>query len=267
MEHIREVIEHSQKLTRLLSNTVKNTEEEAPDESGWGDLPYRPNPHCKVCKGVGKFYSRDDGGKLIYSKFVSCVAPGCLEESFQAYLQGDSQLATKGISSKKQTFETFDRQVKGVKEAFNSFYELAHGKTDLPFLLVYGTTGNGKTHLCQSTTVVLNKRGISTRLYTVADLMAELKESIPNNTTEAEIKLLKECPGLMLDDLGVEYGSMWELSKLEEIIDARYRERLITVLTTNRDLDQISERIVSRFSDPDLGTVVLNKGEDYRRVK
>lgn len=242
-------------------------EDKEPDEGGWGGLPYRPNPNCKVCKGVGKFHPRDNGGMPLYSELVSCTAPGCLEESFQTFLRGDSQLKIKGISSKKQTFETFDRQVKGVREAVNSFYELAHGKTNLPFLLVYGTTGNGKTHLCQATTIVLNKRGIGTQLYTVADLMAQLKVSIPNNTTEKEIKLLKEYPGLILDDLGVEYGSAWELSKLEEVIDARYRERLITVLTTNRDLDQISERIVSRFSDPDVGTVVLNKAEDYRRMK
>lgn len=243
-----------------MTNTTK-------EEDSLEDLDYEPNPDCVVCKGAGRVHPLDDGGKPIFGELVLCTATGCLAESFQAYLRGDSQLKTKGVSSKNQTFETFDRQVKGVKEAFNSFYELAYGETNLSFLLVYGGTGNGKTHLCQAVTIVLNKRGIDARLYTVADLMAKLKESISNNTTEAEVKMLKELPGLILDDLGVEYGSVWELSKIEEIVDARYRAELITVLTTNRDLDQLSERIVSRFSDPAMSKRVLNKADDYRRFK
>ncbi|MBA7590759.1 hypothetical protein ES708_32896 [subsurface metagenome] len=62
-------------------------------------------------------------------------------------------------------------------------------------------------------------------------------------------------------------GSEWELGQLEEIIAIRYRERLFTILTTNRDLTELPERVVSRFKDPDVGRVVLNDGADYRRRK
>lgn len=229
------------------------------------ECSYGPNPYCAVCKGCGRVHPLDDAGKPIFSEVVACQAPGCLHESFLAYKRGEPYLRNKGVSSKHQTFEKFDSQVEGVQEAYRAFYELAHGETELPFLLVYGGVGNGKTHLCEAATIVLNRREIDTWRYTVADLMAKLKESISNNTTEAEIKLLKELPGLILDDLGVEYGTPWELAKIEEILDARYRERLITVLTTNRDLDQVSDRIVSRFSQPDISRCVLNSAKDYRR--
>lgn len=47
----------------------------------------------------------------------------------------------------------------------------------------------------------------------------------------------------------------------------RYREHLFTIMTTNRDLTELPERIVSRFRDPDVGMVVLNEGADYRRLQ
>lgn len=174
-------------------------------------------------------------------------------------------MKTKGVSPRHQSFETFDRRIEGVKETYNAFYELAHGQTELPFLLVYGGVGNGKSHFCSAATIVLNRRGIDARLFTVADLMAKLKDSISTGTIEQEIKHLKEVPALVLDDLGVEYGSSWEMAKIEEIIDARYRNQLITVLTTNRDLDQLPERVVSRFCDPETSRCVLNSAKDYRR--
>jgi DNA replication protein DnaC len=226
---------------------------------------YAPNPYCEKCHGAGVLHPVGEDGKPEFDKVVACSAPGCLAESYKLYKQEGEYLKTKGVSPRRQSFESFDKKIPGVKETYGAFYDLAHGQTKLPFLLVYGGVGNGKSHLCEATTIVLNRRGIDARLYTVADLMARLKDSISTNTAEQEVKHLKEVPALVLDDLGVEYGSSWEMAKIEEIIDARYRNQLITVLTTNRDLDQLPERVVSRFSDPDVSRCVLNGAKDYRR--
>ncbi len=76
------------------------------------------------------------------------------------------------------------------------------------------------------------------------------------------------CPALIVDDVGMGGSdSAWEWGQLDEIINARYREHLITVLATNRDLKDLPERVVSRFSDPDIGLIVLNEGRDYRLRK
>jgi len=72
-------------------------------------------------------------------------------------------------------------------------------------------------------------------------------------------------PPMPFLDLLDEYGSEWEWGELEDIINYRYRERMFTVMTTNRDLTELPERVVSRFRDPDIGVVVLNSGKDYRR--
>jgi hypothetical protein len=57
------------------------------------------------------------------------------------------------------------------------------------------------------------------------------------------------------------------MGKLQDVIDERWTAKLITVLTTNKDLtelQQISPRIYSRMCDQDLSVVVENQGKDYR---
>jgi len=57
------------------------------------------------------------------------------------------------------------------------------------------------------------------------------------------------------------------MEQLEKIIRVRYRERLFTILTTNRDISELPERIVSRFEDAEVARKVLNSGIDYRKLK
>ncbi len=134
-------------------------------------------------------------------------------------------------------------------------------------LLIYGTPGNGKTHLCDATIVELLKRGIDCRLWTVSDLVSKLKESIPENTTELMISKLKMLPALILDEWGQNYGSDWEVQKLEEIVIARDREGLITIITTNLELEKMPERVISRARDATQARVILNSASDYRPKK
>lgn len=92
----------------------------------------------------------------------------------------------------------------------------------------------------------------------------------PERLTSHEELLCNYCYAerLILDDVGMGgSGSEWEYGQLEEIIGVRYRERLFTILTTNRNLTELPERIVSRFNDPEVGRVILNSAGDFRRLK
>jgi len=225
---------------------------------------YAPDPYCQVCRGLGFLHPLLDGGKHDYSSTIPCPAPGCLRDSLAGYKQGETSLKEKGVSSKAQNFDNF-KVTPETKEVYQAFKNLATGEASYQMLLCYGRTGNGKTHLCNALATELNKRGIDARLYTVADMVGRLKESIAEHTTESVIKQLTTVPALILDDFKVEYNSPWEMEKIENIIDARYREALITVLTTNREQDELPERVVSRFNDLSLSKVVLNNAPDYRR--
>jgi len=88
-----------------------------------------------------------------------------------------------------------------------------------------------------------------------------------NNTLELRMQFLKSIPALLLDDYGVNFGSPWEMSKIDEIMTSRFRDEKITVMTTNLKLTEIPERIVSRFGDSVLSKTVLNEGIDQRPLK
>jgi DNA replication protein DnaC len=195
---------------------------------------------------------------------ISCPAPGCLAQSFKHWKETHEYLQIKGISSRIQTFKNF-RDRNGVRDCLTAFKTLGHGETDKKFLLCYGGVGNGKTHLCQAITIALNQRGIDAYYYRVPDLLSTLKKAMNDNDLEDWMKRLRECQGLVMDDYGLESETMWSRAQIEDIVDARWQYKLITVLTTNKDMNDLPPRLASRFSDKNLSVFVLNTATDYRK--
>ncbi len=204
-----------------------------------------------------------------YSHVIPCRAPSCFEEQKSHYLTTDDYIRDvmkdKGVS-KFHTFENF-KVVPGVEEVLEAFRDIAFDIGALPLLLVYGKTGNGKSHLCEATVIQLSRRGVDCHLWSVADMVSKLHASIPENTTEQMVSNLKTIPALILDEWGQNYGSLWEEQKLEEIVIAREREGLITIITTNLELDKFPDRIISRFRDRTQARAILNQAPDYRTKK
>ena len=171
-----------------------------------------------------------------------------------------------GVASLDNTFESF-KSVKGTEKALAAFKDLALGKTEWKMLLCYGPVGNGKTHLCDAVSIALYNRGLFCRVLTYDMMMAAFKrcmEPEPSITSERLLSNYSYGERLIIDDVE---GTEWAFGELEKIIRARYHERLFTILTTNRDLTELPERVISRFQDSDVAMVVLNEGSDYRRLK
>jgi DNA replication protein DnaC len=174
------------------------------------------------------------------------------------------------VSSLEHTFGNFE-VLPGTAEAYKAFKALAEGESSRPLLLCYGGVGNGKTHLCEATVIALYERGTFCRYLTMNRVMRTFKAAMrPDAVSSLDVLLerFSQAQNLVMDDVGMGgSGSEWEYGQLEEIVNERYRERLFTIITTNRDLEELPERIVSRFYDPEVGAVVLNRGVDYRRRK
>lgn len=160
-------------------------------------------------------------------------------------------------------------QQESSRACLNAFKELANGETDKPFLMCYGGVGNGKTALCEALVIRLRERNFLARYHTVASILTTFKRymNYQDSTMDRVIRSYTEARFLIMDDLGAEYGSPWEASIIENLIDERYRYRRITVATTNLDISELSPRLSSRFSDPEVSVCILNKGSDYRRIK
>ena len=156
--------------------------------------------------------------------------------------------------------------VRGTEESFKIFQDFAQGKTEKYMLLCYGTTGSGKTHLMLALSQSLN-----CNYYTWHDVIRMLKRKMSDKTPPFYDMILDNycrAQKLILDDIGMgTMDSQWENSVLEEIIDERYRNRLFTAATTNKDIKTLPERVVSRFRDAATSVIVVNRGVDYRPLK
>jgi DNA replication protein DnaC len=155
----------------------------------------------------------------------------------------------------------------GTEAAFKSYYAFSDGNST-PFLFCYGSVGNGKTFLTEAATIRMLQRGIDAWYYSCASLMSTLHKAIETNSVDNLMAIYQEVPALMLDDW--KDLSDWEEGKLGDIIDERYRWHRITCLTSNRPLEELmhrNERVISRFMDTELSTMVLNQGADYRPQK
>jgi DNA replication protein DnaC len=62
-------------------------------------------------------------------------------------------------------------------------------------------------------------------------------------------------PLLILDDLGTQAATPWAQEKLFQLLNARYNQQLPTILTSNRPLSELDERLRVRVTDPDLSRV------------
>jgi len=165
-----------------------------------------------------------------------------------------------------QSFDNFKR-VKGTEKSLKHARALASGEADFVFLLIYGPTGGGKSHLCNSIVKQVSERGLQVRTIMAADLFAQLKEAMKDHRTDALLRGFKEVYFLAIDDYGVEYNSEWELAKFDELMTSRYAMGLPTVVITNKDLSYLPERVLSRFHDRVMSRMCHNDAADYRETK
>ena len=165
------------------------------------------------------------------------------------------------------TFENF-KQRPGTKQALFAFKGVLAGPRFM--LLCYGGVGNGKTHLCEAAAIELYRMVKFCRVLNFARILNTLKLSISNPELSYDEILNNYCYAdrLIVDDVGAgESDTEFGNRILETIVCARYGRELLTIMTTNRDISTLPERVLSRFADKTTSYLVHNEGDDYRRLK
>lgn len=194
------------------------------------------------------------------------------DPNFEATIEGrrENLRQSLNVSSLDNTLDNFHPE-KGAVKAIKAFRALASGRTDWKMLMVYGGVGNGKTHLLEGLVIELYKAGAFCRLITYDRMMSYLRSCMDKDSNRSvDEVMLRWCreERLVIDDVGTGGSdSKWSMKMLEEIIMARYRGNLFTVLSTNVDLVELPERVVSRFNDPEKARLVQNEAPDYRPKK
>jgi DNA replication protein DnaC len=210
-------------------------------------------------------------GKILANLSESTQTPPSPVETEATREERREQLRRSlGLSSLTNTFDTF-KQIKGTELAYSAFKELASGETKWQMLLCYGKPGNGKSHLCEATSIELYKHGIYCSVMIMSKVMDSLKNTMKDGSLLTHSELMdKYCQMkyLIIDDVGMGgSGSSWEWGQIEDIVVDRYRENRFTILTTNLDTTQLPDRIVDRFRDKSKARLILNNGESYRGKK
>ncbi len=136
-------------------------------------------------------------------------------------------------------------------------------------LMLIGRPGTGKTHLLCAAALALHGR--CQPLYTDAwSMIAAIKASWARSAKEDEASVIARfvAPDLLLiDEIGVQYGTDAERALLHRVIDLRYQQLKPTIAAGNVDLNgmkaYLGERAVSRLQDGD-GVVLTFGWDDYR---
>jgi DNA replication protein DnaC len=175
----------------------------------------------------------------------------------------------------EKTFENWDFN-KGQKTMYNLGIKYANNfkkiKQEGLGLLVYGNPGNGKSYLSFAIANELLKKQQPVICISINGLLERIRETYSRWGREGETEILKSLGNadlLVIDDLGVEQSTDWSVTKIYNIIDSRYRNKLPLIVTTNHTLDDLKELYGERTYDRliEMCTPIQNNGQSIRKEK
>ncbi|HEY6041948.1 MAG TPA: ATP-binding protein [Anaerolineae bacterium] len=229
------------------------------------------NAECPICHGVG-FFRRDvpiddpDFGRAI-------PCPHKLTELAHAQLN-DLRHASGLAMLSRMTFETFmpdglgltpdkQRQLREAYQAAEKFATHPEG-----WLILKGGYGCGKTHLAAAIANHQIELGQAVLFIVVPDLLDYLRSTFAPTSAasyDERFESIRTAPLLILDDYGAQSATQWANEKLFQIFNYRYNAQLPTVVTTNRELEEMDARVRSRLTDLTLSHIITITASDFRQ--
>lgn len=252
-----------------------------------GSIPTPKGSH--VCEIHGKFefkYTPGFGNDfLCMSACPKCVADR--NEFIESEIKridseaNEAWMIDKIISSgvsKRNSLKTFDSynvatpEQEKAKGYFKAFADSVCNGSTTSNLIACGSVGVGKTHLASSAVNQITRSGKTCRVIKIIDLIRQFKGTWDksNDSTEKQfLDFYTSIPALIIDEVGVQFGSDTEKMVVFDIIDGRYNNMLPTVLISNLAVDGVKELIGDRAIDrmrEDGGNVVAMKWPSHRGV-
>ena len=228
---------------------------------------------CPLCDGKGVFLLDLPLDDPRYGKFQRCPNhPVGEDKQMLARLRRYGNLE----AYQDKTFASFDTRPFGgsaarqVAASLRQAKEAARQYADDPrgWILFEGAYGCGKTHLAVA---ICNRRleqaGHQAIFVTAPDLLDFLRSSIGvrgDDSYDDYFERIRNVALLLIDDLGLENPSAWAKEKLFQLLNYRHVNKLPTVITTNRSVDDFDPWLSSRLMDAQVQQVKID-APDYRR--
>jgi DNA replication protein DnaC len=113
-----------------------------------------------------------------------------------------------------------------------------------------GGVGTGKTHLATGIALAAIGHLYTVRFTTVQRMIRDIKDSWKDTRTESEVMEYYTRPRLLiLDEVGVQFGTDFERNVLFDIINERYEYNRPQILVTNLQKNELTEFLGDRVID------------------
>ncbi|MCR5798256.1 MAG: ATP-binding protein [Eubacterium sp.] len=223
-------------------------------EAGYPENYLDPIYECPICHDTG------------YIDDQKCQ---CFKKRIIEYLYEESNL---GHVLEKENFDHFDfncysdgyideDEKMTPRDNIHIVYDLAKNfcenfDKNPSHLLIYGTTGVGKTFLTHCIAKEILDKGHTVVYLSAIELFNILgKSNFGRDTDESELNTTSEfitgCDLLIIDDLGTELVNLFTNSQLYQIINRRIIGEQPTIISTNLSFQELeetySERVLSRI--------------------
>lgn len=239
------------------------------------------------CDRHGEYEARNYLGR-VWSKCPACAKEDNerrkAEEEAEARrlrrLAWESKIGAAGIPERfhTRTLDTFEAKTPAQERALEFAREYATNfaqvlKTGRCALFV-GRPGTGKTHLAVGIGLRIMGAEDRTVLFTtVMRAIRRVKDSWAKDSTETESQAIAAltCPDLLiLDEVGVQFGSDFERNIMFDVLNERYEKRRPTILLSNLSKDELvgflGERVFDRMRE-DGGKFIPFDWDSHRSKK
>jgi DNA replication protein DnaC len=222
---------------------------------------------CPACSGTGWELMAEKGVRPCH----------CLRQARQLKLLTAARIPLRYSDCTLQNYHPAKGNAAQLR-AFNYAYQLVR---DYPAvergLLFMGPVGVGKTHLAVGILRGLIEKQAPCLFYEFGALLKEIQQSYNLTSQTSELNVLVpvyETEVLLLDELGASKPTEWALDTIRHIINTRYNDKKLTLLTTNYQdkhsvpIDEmLEERVGARIRSRlyEMCKTVTIEGEDFRR--
>ena len=226
-------------------------------------------PDCKDTGFIGSSKCHCFTRKVIQQLYADSNLKNTItEENFNtfdySFYSDDPSKGIGGVSPLENIRKAVDKATKFV-DNFDSKSES---------LLLYGSTGVGKTFLCNCIAKALMDSYHTVVYQTEYEFFDTLEAHKFNSRDEEDFSdekfaCMEDCDLLIIDDLGAELKNSFIVSELFRILNERILRKKSTIISTNLQLSELKneydERIFSRIVDN--YTLIRIFGEDIRFKK
>ena len=256
-----EPTEQAKPVNRLRNLEISNAKRK---NAELGKLNELDGIECDICKNKGFIYCVPEDSDTMVRKNCECKKQRDI--FWNKEKSGLGHLKDKRLNE----FKVNNDIQKAMRAMAVEYLTLDKYQDIKPWLFIGGQSGSGKTHIASAICNELLNRGYVVKYVVWTDFMDKVKQEFKRRDDDilGILQSCKECEVLFIDDLFKARTTEFDIQKAFELINARYSQQRITVVTTelnDQQLYSIDSAIMGRIIEKcyvDKGKHGLSR--DYR---